>query len=224
MNADDIELKVTGGVFKDAKGNSLHFTGGTISADEKMLSYNSNKGGNPVAPNGTDTVTYKISAGTVAATFTIGGANAGDAVAGQKLSVVNDVITPNGTGYHIDLDLQNLSGSILGGSVQVYDNTGFFTHFNADQFDVLRNAVQLYSDSFTSLSNGATLTHISADIPSIDDYVVVTGMVDAGDGAGSLPFSIGVSSVPEPTGLVLLGSGLLGVLGYARLRARITTA
>jgi hypothetical protein len=133
------------------------------------------------------------------------------------------VFNPTGGGYDSTLSLINDFGSTLTGSLTVYVNNGFSQGlFNLDDYATLRNATPVFTDSDFSLADGEVLSDIGAHLQSIDQYLLVLGDVDAGDGDGPSPFSLAITpaTVPEPSILVSLAVAGLFLLHYIWRRRR----
>jgi hypothetical protein len=95
-------------------------------------------------------------------------------------------------GFEVNLNLSNNFGSALVGVVQVYVNTGFFGHFNLDEFATLRNPRPVFVSQFF-FQDGQAFPGIQTTLQSMDEYLLILGFVDALDGAGLFPFAIAIS-------------------------------
>jgi len=131
-----------------------------------------------------------------------------------------------------DLDFHNPNSFPI--HVNTYFNTGDTDAGNTDRF---------YQNGWVWLDPGA-YAHLSIDFSSADTYiggspvgstavlnqnevsnigfqVAVPGDAPGYDfGAGTCDFNVDVAPVPIPTSVLLLGSGLLGLIGVGRFRFR----
>jgi hypothetical protein len=101
---------------------------------------------------------------------------------------------PSG-GFNVNVSVSNDFGSALSGSVEIFVNAGFFEHFNLDAFDSLRNERLFFSSPDFFLQQGEGFSDIQTHLESLDEYVLIRGFVDSGDGFGDFPFAIGLSPV-----------------------------
>ena len=142
---------------------------------------------------------------------------AGGVVKSKALDGTEVAFVPVNGGFDVSLNLLNDFGAPLTGSVEVFVNSGFPSHFTLDEFDVLRDERPVFAQVFEALEPGQGFTSIQTHLASSDEYLLVRGSVDAGDGFGNFPFALAISPVPEPSGFVMLGIGI-GTLFLARRR------
>lgn len=130
-------------------------------------------------------------------------------------------IVPSGTGFDIALDVFNDFGSPITGSANVYVNTGALGHLNLDEFDTLRNANLILSLQNFQLASDEGFFGIPVHLTSPDDYVLITGFANSGDGLGELPFaSAFLPEVSEPATITTAGFAILSFIGCGWIYGR----
>jgi hypothetical protein len=218
-DADDFHLKLTHGQFvDDPKTDKFpNLTNGGKGANTADF------GGNALKNNSTLEVKLKSNQKfpRPVGYFTVGGVRKSADTRSLDLKGNPVAVVPSGSGFDVTLDLVNEFGENLTGSVSVYVNTGFATHFNLDDFDTLFGASLVLASSFVLPPDGGFFG-IPVHLDSLDQYVLVTGVANAGDGLGDFAFSNAFSpvEVPEPHMLSLLVTGL-GLAGsWRRTRSR----
>ena len=128
-------------------------------------------------------------------------------------------------GTDVVLDIRNQYGSPLSGTCAVYVNTGYASHFNTDDFETLWPGFRIVMPVQPYLfSSGEGFIGIPAHLNSDDEFILIVGTADAGDGAGPLPFAIALSPVEDdlpigvarrqPDGTVVTVSGIVTCLFY----------
>lgn len=151
--------------------------------------------------------------------FTSEGRNISGDVRSLDLSNKPIAVAQAGIGFDITLDLVNEFGSPLTGSVTAYVNTGFSDHFTLEDFDTLRNARSVFSVSSFQVGVDQGFFNIPVHLNSSDEYLLITGTADAGNGLGSSPFSAAfspISEVPEPSTITMM---IIGTILFGLLRA-----
>lgn len=179
--------------------------------------------GPTVLENFTSTSHFPIPGGTLDSTTSFGSLNAGDIQVGATYS------TPVGPGNYFNIDagggftggfLDSLSSTGERDLTITYDSSisafGFDTNSLMPNFDITINFTSggTYTNSFSGIS-GMTFFGFQSDLADISSVVI--------DGNGSsFNFAIdnhsfgGVSAVPVPAAVWLFGSGLIGLIGFAR--------
>lgn len=129
--------------------------------------------------------------------------------------------TADFNGARASLSLTNDTATRLNGTVGVFANTGL-SQFDGDQFNILRTGFStiLQTQSF-SVGAGERFMDLTGSLGP-DQYLLVLGSVS--DSSGTFPFAEAFFPVPEPVSLVVLGTGLLGALGYAWCRRKQAAA
>jgi len=123
-------------------------------------------------------------------------------------------------------------GSVLGGSSDVFFSDSGIVTINGTQHELdLNGTGTLFMSSITLPTNGKSFTaEVGLDFMA-SGTVADTGQQLGISGAqvGKITFTFGngayfasaFTTVPEPSALVLMGSGLIGILGLARRRLRV---
>jgi hypothetical protein len=218
-NANDFHLKLTHGQFVDDPTNDKfpNLTNGGKGSNTADF------GGNTLANNSTIKVKFKSNQKfpKPVGFFTVGGVRKSADTKSLDLAGNPVAVVPSGTGFDVTLDLRNEFEIPLTGSVNVYVNTGFDSHFNLDDFDTLFGATLVFSvPSFDLLPNEGFFG-IPVHLASLDQYLLINGVANAHDGLGDFSFASAfspVGEVPEPHVLFLLGAGLAGIAGHCRAR------
>ena len=191
-SANDFHLQVDG-AFKDPPPESdvfpnRSYTGGT--ADFK---------GNTIAPGSSTNITFSSSGSTPAPTgyFTLNGKQIGPVVKSKALDGTTVAYVPTGGGgYACTLTVTNAFGSPLSGTCAVYVCFGHDAHFSQTQFNnpAWRMMAVMPPTPYV-FPNGAGFMPLAFPLASDDEYILIEGTADAGDGAGPKPFWIGLSPV-----------------------------
>jgi len=122
-------------------------------------------------------------------------------------------------------------GSTLGGTTDVFFSGGF-VQFGGNSFELgFSGPGTLFLRSFTLTTNGKDFTaQVEVDFSVLATIPDTGQSLDVGGGAvGKIPFHLfnglyyagGFTTVPEPGTLALMGTGLIGILAFARKRLRI---
>lgn len=193
QDADDFHLEIKG-EFKDAPESDA-FPNRTYSNGKADF-----KNGT-VSPGGSHNVKFESTQDAPAPTgyFTKDGKKVGGTVKSKALDGTTVAYVPDGTGgYAVTLTITNAFGSPLTGTCAVYVNTGYGAHFDVDNFDTL------WPGHWTVMPPTPYFRPPGAEVPledfhlaSDDQYILIMGTADAGDGAGPFPFAIGLSPVED---------------------------
>jgi hypothetical protein len=104
-----------------------------------------------------------------------------------------------------------ISVGILGGSTASYATKAGDTYLT-----IYSNLLSdLHSDGIDTFQSGVDLTVLS----TITDPNTFAGAVDFATTDPNLPFNIQAGTVPEPAGLTLVATGIVGLLGYGQRRS-----
>jgi hypothetical protein len=197
--ANDFHLTITGQFVGDPSSDAMpnrtttndtvagtgtsDFSGGTVLDGNKLCVKFKSAGGTAPSPTGYFTKDHKP---------------VGDSSV-QSKALDNSVVSymPASDGFYANLTLRNGFGVPLWGSVQVVVNSGFHTNYNLEEYDMLRNPRVVLPPQNFALAPGEGFTNLNAFLTSSDDYLLIQGMADAGDGAGPSPFAIAISPVDE---------------------------
>ena len=135
----------------------------------------------------------------------------------------NDIFIDGGTPFGFFNNQGYPPGSTLGGGTQVFFDNGTIK-IGGITYDLLFTGPgTLFISPFTVPSNGQALTFVSFSAQAL---VYVNGqplLLNLG-GSASWLFSANsgiFTTTPEPGTLGLMGTGLIGVLGFARKKLRI---
>ncbi|QQO52100.1 MAG: PEP-CTERM sorting domain-containing protein [Thiohalocapsa sp. PB-PSB1] len=142
--------------------------------------------------------------------FTINNNPVGGIVKSKDLKGRPVAFIPSGSGFDVTFDLVNDFGAFLTGSVNVYVNTGLLDYFTLEDFDTLRNERLIFSEASYALNAGEGFFGLTTHLDSRDEYILVIGTANSGDGFGDFAFSNAFSDAPEPATINIL---LLGVAG-----------
>jgi len=219
VDANDFHIEISG-TFKDAPESDV-FPNRTYSGGKADFS------GSTVPPGGSHNVKFKSTGDKPApkGQFTKDGKNVGGVVKSKALDGTTVAYVPNGTGgYAVTLTITNEFGSPLSGTCAVYICAGHDAHFDPEKFDNPMWIVGMVMPPTPYLfPNGMGFPPLMFPLASDDQYILITGTADAGDGAGSFDFSIGLSPVEEeiplgqvrrqPDGNHVLTSGIVTHVG-----------
>jgi hypothetical protein len=193
QDANDFHLEIKG-EFKDAPESDA-FPNRTYSTGKADF-----KNGT-VSPGGSHNVKFESTQDAPAPSgyFTKDGKKVGGTVKSKALDGTTVAYIPDGSGgYTCTLDIRNAYGSQLDGDCAVHVNTGYGAHFDIDNFDTLwpGSYLVMLATAYSFLP-GQGFTGILVHLDSDEEYILITGTADAGDGAGPLPFAIGLSPVED---------------------------
>jgi PEP-CTERM motif len=234
-NANNFELTI-GGRFVGVPASNVFPNRSITSNDPRgMAMFSGNTIPNPMNMNGEVNISFQSNAvrnapaGFFTFTNAMGTTNQVSGVAYSKaLDGTRVVFSPMGPGFDALLTLANDTQYDLTGSFTAYVNNGFSEGlFNLNDFATLRDATPIETDSNFTLSPGQAVPDIIAQLQSIDQYILVVGEVDNGDGDGLSPFSLAFSPttaiVPEPSTTMLLATAVLFLGWRWRVRYRSFT-
>lgn len=121
---------------------------------------------------------------------------------------------PPATGYLYDVTITGAGGSVVG-PLPDAEGTGV-------QVTSLSGGVSLagYTYVFAKFGNDGALYYLDGSITSLDGFDPAWGpFTEQGGGLSHITlFGGGITRVPEAGALVMFGSGLIGLIGYRRMR------
>jgi hypothetical protein len=165
------------------------------------------------------TITTKFPNPQACGVFTVMMAPVSNQICGDVLDVTNLFIENTGSDTDVTFALTNNLGSALTGSVFVYIHDALIQDFNQESFDTLSNAQLVFSDSSLDLDIGESIPPLFLTLDP-NQYVLIRGSLDIGDGSGSSSFAIGISAIPEASSLWLLAAGLALLFGTHRVDSK----
>jgi hypothetical protein len=153
------------------------------------------------------TITTKFPNPNACGFFTLNMNPVSNQLCGNVLDVTNLAMQGNGSNTNVTFALTDDLGSTVTGSVNVYVDNGFAQDFNQASFDTLDNAQLVFSTTSLDLQSAGSTPLLSLMLGP-DQYVLIEGNIDDGDGLGSSPLAIALSPVPEPASLWLLAGNV----------------
>jgi hypothetical protein len=161
------------------------------------------------------TITTKLPNPQACGVFTVDGNPVSNQICAEVLDVTNLAMTGTSSGTDVTFALTNNLGSPLTGSVFIYIHDDLVEDFNQESFDTLSDAQLVFSDSLLDLNIGESISPLFLTL-NPDQYILIRGNIDIGNGQGSSSFAIGISAVPEPSSMWLLAGGLALLFGIHR--------
>jgi len=173
-----------------------------------------------------DSVTYTVSA---TSTGTLGTSSFTDALVTVTATGDTSNVYFNGgfSGYENDLvsgevTVEGLGSFAFTDAVHVFANPGSQIDGISDTSAGNQDILGTENSGFSSYALKTSIGPLSglSDFNSGDSYNTVAGLLNLSDvGDSTFTATVGKASVtPEPSGLVLLGTGLIGMAGFARRR------
>lgn len=212
QNADVFTLAVTGGTFVEVGATTTRFGRPLINDASTVAAYSGE-----APPNAVENARWKVKGkdAVVGGQFSAGGRDA-SAVTLPKLMGMNGLeVVPLGGGFTYQFDLLNDHADTVTVDLEIYANSGAGS-LTLDTFDVL-NGARLLHETTGSFAFGEGVTGLRFDLTNPDEYVLIRGTADFGDGLGAQVFSVGITA-PSPS--VLGGGGALAGVLMGRRRRR----